>query len=101
MINKPPTNLVYVPRIWPTFLAASIVSLVIWGFVKFVGYTTGFLIGAGIAFLLGVAVLLFLCRRKVGVLPLALPSPNGRIRLFRLGIGLCWSAVVLGLLLLT
>jgi len=101
MIAKPPTNLVYVPRIWPTFLVASIVSLLIWGFVRSVGYTTGFLVGAGVAFLLGLVVLLFLCRRKAGVLPLALPSPDRRTRLFRLGIGLCWSGVVLALLLLT
>jgi hypothetical protein len=75
--------------------------LVVWGFMKVIGHSTGFFIGAGIVFFLGVVVLLFSCRRKVGVLPLALPSPDGRTRLFRLGIGLCWSALALALLSLT
>jgi hypothetical protein len=75
--------------------------VVTWGLAKAIGHATGFFIGAGILFLLGVVVLLFLCRRKVGTLPLALPSPDGRIRLFRLGVGLCWSAFVLAILLVT
>src|SRR4030095_9765058 len=53
---------------------------------------TGIFLLIGAFFLAGVLMLALATRRKVGILPLAVPSPSTRALFFRVGMGLCWGA---------
>src|SRR5271169_4413898 len=100
MIAKPPTDLVYIPRIWPTFVLASAVAVLARVLAIVLGHRGMLLLFAAAAFCTGIVISALLCRRRVGIIPLALPSSALRVRLFRLSVGLCWGAFLLALLLL-
>jgi hypothetical protein len=100
MLPKRPVEFVYVPRIWPAFAVSSGVAALLWLLAVAVGYRKGFLIFAAVAFCAGVLSFILSLRRRVGFLPLALPSPDSRTWLFRVSIGLCWGAILFVLLLL-
>jgi hypothetical protein len=100
MLPKRPVEFVYVPRIWPAFAVSSGVAALLWLLAVGVGHRKGFLIFAAVAFCAGILSFVLSLRRRVGFLPLALPSPDSRTWLFRVSIGLCWGAIVFVLLLL-
>src|SRR5438034_7279101 len=100
MIAKPPTTrFVVIPRMWPTFAIATAVAVVMWALALIVGHPKAFLLLAGVAMCTGMVLIAFSARRKVRLLPLALPSPETALALFRAGIGSCWGAVWLAFLL--
>lgn len=100
MTPKHPIELVYVPRVWPAFAVSSVVALILWPLATAVEYQKGFLIFAAVAFCAGILTFVLSLRRRVGFIPLALPSPDSRIWLIRVGLGLCWGAVLFVVLLL-
>ena len=100
MTPKRPIEFVYVPRIWTAFAVSSGVAALLWPLAAAVGHKKGFLIFSGIAFCAGILAFILSLRRRVGFLPLALPSPDSRTWLFRVSIGLCWGAILFVLLLL-
>lgn len=98
--NKPPVKFVYIPRVWPAFAVSSGVAAILWPLAAAVGQRKGFLIFAAVAFCAGILSFVLSLRRRVGFLPLALPSADSRTLLFRVSIGLCWGAVLFAMLLL-
>jgi hypothetical protein len=100
MTRKRPIEFVYVPRIWPAFVASSGVAALLWPLAVSVGHKKGFLVFAAVAFSAGILSFILASRRRVGFLPLALPSPDSRTSLFKVSIGLCWGAILFVLLLL-
>jgi hypothetical protein len=99
MTPKRPIELIYVPRLWTAFAVSSGVALILWPLAGAVGHKKGFLIFAAVAFCAGILMFALSFRRRVGFIPLVLPSPDSRIWLLRVGLGLCWGAVVFVVLL--
>ncbi len=99
MIPKRPLEFVYVPRMWPAFAIASGVAAIVWALALLVGHPKAFVVFAGIGFCAGLVLIVLAWRRKVGFIPLALPSPNLSLALFRAGMGSCWGALLLMFLL--
>jgi len=100
MLPKRPVEFVYVPRVWPVLAVSSGVAALLWPLAVAVGHRKGFLIFAAVAFCAGIFSFVLSLRRRVGFLPLALPSPDSRLWLFRVSMGLCWGAVLFAMLLL-
>lgn len=100
MLPKRPVEFVYVPRIWPAFAVSSVVAALFWLLAVAIGHQKGFLILAAVAFCAGVLSFILSLRRRVGFLPLALPSADSRTWLFRVSIGLCWGGILFVFLLL-
>ena len=100
MTPKRPVELVYVPRVWPAFAVSSAVALILWPFARAIGHPKAFLIFAAGVFCSGIITFALSSRRRVGLIPLAVPSPDLRNLLLRAGLGLCWGAVLLVLLVL-
>ncbi len=100
MTPKRPIELVYVPRLWPAFAVSSGVALILWPLAAAVGRPKAFLIFVAVAFCAGILTIALSLRRRVGFIPLAVPSPDSRIWLLRVGLGLCWGAVLLVVLVL-
>ena len=100
MPPKRPIEVIYVPHIWPAFAVSSGVAVILWPLASAVGHQKGFLIFAVVAFCVGILTFGLSLRRRVGFIPLALPSPDSRIWLLRVALGLCWGAVVFVVLLL-
>ncbi len=99
MVAKPPTTrFVFVPRMWPTFAIATAMAVVMWALALIVGHPKAFLLISGVSLCTGMVLIAFSARRKVRLLPLALPSPEIALALFRAGIGACWGAVWLAVL---
>jgi len=94
MTPKRPIEFVYVRRIWPAFAVSSGVAFILWPFAAAIGLPKAFLILAAVAFCAGDLTFGLSLRRRVGFIPLSLPSPDARIGLLRLGVGLCWGAVL-------
>src|SRR5262249_29066231 len=67
-------RLSYVPRVWPAFAVSSGAAVLVWLLAFKVGYQKGFLIFAATAFCVGALAFLLSLRRKVGIIPLVLPS---------------------------
>src|SRR5260370_41962822 len=94
MIPNRPIEFVYVPRIWPAFAVSSGFAFILWPLAAAIGHPKAFLIFAAVAFCAGVLTFVLSLRRRVGFIPLAVPSPDARIWLLRVGLGLCWGAVL-------
>jgi hypothetical protein len=94
MTPKRPIELVHIPRIWPAFAVSSGVALILWPVAAAVGHLKAFVIFAIVVFCVGVLAFVFSLRRRVGFVPMALPSPDSRIWFIRVGLGLCWGAVL-------
>jgi hypothetical protein len=100
MNNKPPLDFVYVPRVWPAVAASTFAALVLWGVAMWLGHRSTFFALSGFTFCAGILCFALAMRRRLGVIPLALPSPELRTTLIRASLGLCWGAVLFSLLLL-
>ena len=100
MTPKRPVEFLYVPRVWPAFAVSSGVALMLWPLAAAIGHPKAFLIFAAFAFCSGIITFAVSLRRRVGLIPLTVPSPDSRIWLLRVGLGLCWGAVLLVLLVL-
>src|SRR5438093_1321180 len=94
MTPKRPIELVYVPRIWPAFAVSSGIALILWPVAATIGHPKAFLIFAAVAFCAGLLTVGLSLRRRVGLIPLALPSWHLRVWLIRVGCGLCWGALL-------
>jgi hypothetical protein len=97
---KRPIEFVYVPRVWPALAVSSGIALVLWPLSGAVGQPKASGIFAAAVFSAGIVALVLCLRRRVGVIPLALPSPQARIWLIRIGLGLCWGAALFAALAL-
>ena len=100
MTLKRPIELVYIPRLWPAFAVSSAVALVLWPLAAAIGHPKGFLIFVALTFCAGIVTIGLSMRRRVGFIPLTLPSPDSRVSLLRVGLGLCWGAILLANLVL-
>jgi len=95
MPPKRPIELFYRPRLWPTFMIATVVALGLRFLAARLGREIEFLAVAMAAFCVGMLLLAFLQRRKVGIIPLAVPSPDTRVLIARLSMGLIWGGIML------
>ena len=94
MNANPQTHPVYAPLVWPTIALSSMLAVVAWPVAAMIGHIDAFvIIGAGVFCIGGLAFVLSR-RRKLGFIPLALPSPPFRTRLLLASLGLCWGAVL-------
>ena len=100
MTPKRPIEFVYLPRIWPAFAVSSGVALILWPLAVAIGHPKAFLVFVAVAFCAGILTIALSLRRRVGLIPLAVPTPDSRIWLLRVGLGLCWGAVLLVLVVL-
>jgi len=91
MNTNRPVNLVYIPRMWPAVLASSFVALLFSLVAGWLGHLVFFLIISAVAICVGLLAFVLAVRRRVGLIPLALPSTDLRWMLFRLSLGLCWG----------
>jgi hypothetical protein len=94
MAPKRPVELVYIPRLWPAFAESSAAALMFWGLAVVIGHRKAFLIFAAIAFCTGILAFALSLRRRVGIIPLSLPSNELRFTLLKLSIGLCWGTLL-------
>ena len=99
MNNKPLRNLVYVPRVWPAVAVSTFAALILWGVAAWLGHRSVFLALSGFTFCAGILCFALAMRRRLGVIPLALPSPELRTTLTKASLGLCWGAVLFSFLL--
>jgi hypothetical protein len=95
MAAKQPPEFSYLPPIWPALVVASCVAAVI----RFLPFTINHkglaLIFCGTACIIAVLIVLFLFRKKAGIIPIVLPSYNWKVRLFRAAVGLIWGSITL------
>jgi hypothetical protein len=98
MTPKRPVEFFYVPCVWPAFAISTGAAILVWGLALSVGHREAFRILAAVIFWVGLLAGGLSARRKVGVVPLALPSNSMRLLLIRASIGLCWGAVLFSLL---
>lgn len=101
MTPKRPVELFYRHRIWPVYVASGIFAVACRVLAGRTGREIEFLAVAFAAFCIGGLFFGLLFRQKVGIIPLALPSPEGRVRLYRLSIGFLLGGFLLLMLLLT
>jgi hypothetical protein len=95
MAAKQPPEFSYLPPLWPALVVASCAAAVI-RFLPFATNHEGLvLIFCALTCAIAVLIVLFLFRKKVEIIPVALPSYKWKVRLLKMAVGLIWGSFTL------
>src|SRR3974390_919166 len=95
MAAKPPLQFAYLPSIWPALVVASCAAIGIRLLPFTATHIRAALIFCGAACIMAILIVSFLFRKNVGIIPIALPSYNLKVLLFRIAVGLVWGGFTL------